>query len=152
MALRSDIRIVGPNWQRGLKVLAYQVLGFLFTVSSLFHLFFPTEFLEAVYAYDFLSAKLGLWFAWILPPLEFSIGICLIKQVYCTQALASCMMLLGSFLVAQLSVVIKGNVTDCGCFGPVNHPVGTVSIMFILFALSMACCALCMRQKNLFQD
>jgi hypothetical protein len=147
------LRIVGPNSQLGLQVLAYQVLGFLFTVSSLCHLFFPTEFLEAVYAYDFLSAKVGVWFAWFLPPLEFSIGICLLKQVYCTQALASCVVLLGSFLVAQLSVVVKGNDTDCGCFGPVSHPVGTVSIMFILLLLSISCyCALCVRRKIFLQD
>ncbi len=93
------------------------ILGFIFIVAGLSKISDPVGFLISLRAFELLPQTVDRFFAVYLPWLEFVLGLFLTLGILCR---TSSLMLAGInviFMLAILSVIIRGKVIDCGCFG-----------------------------------
>ncbi|OYN92076.1 hypothetical protein CGZ91_00715 [Parenemella sanctibonifatiensis] len=75
------------------------------------------EFVISVRAYQILPLELTRPVAYVLPFVEVAIGLMLIVGIFHRLAGATTAFLLVVFMVAIISVWVRGIAVDCGCFG-----------------------------------
>ena len=116
------------------------LVGCMLLVSGLIHLSGPYFFLETAIRYQILSPSILVWLLPILVALQFILGICLLARFTLANALLCSGVLFLLFALAQISVLIRGISTGCGCFGSQSEIVGFMSVAKLL-ALSFGCLA-----------
>lgn len=93
------------------------ILGILFLVAAYEKLSTPGEFAQSILNYRVFGEWLSHWFAVILPPLEFILGILLIFGFWLE---TSFLLTLGLYLVFDLMILqayFRHLDIMCGCFG-----------------------------------
>ena len=93
------------------------VLGCIFLLSSIPKIQHSYDFLSNIYGYELVGAKTGMMVAMILPWLELLLGICLVGGVFISGALLVSLVLSIIFCYVQISVIQRGLLINCGCFG-----------------------------------
>jgi uncharacterized membrane protein YphA (DoxX/SURF4 family) len=106
------------------------VLGGIFVASGLAKLQQPYDFLSSVYSYGIVGPDLGYVAAFVLPWLEFVIGVCLLAGVIQEGALLVSAILLAIFTVAKFSAVHRDLQIGCGC--QITEVGGIVGIQDVL--------------------
>jgi len=101
---------------RQLIVALRLLLGVVFIYASLDKIANPQQFAIAVRGYQLMPLQFSNLFAIALPWSELIVGIFLILGIFTRQAAAAVFLLLGMFIVAVSTVLIRGMVIDCGCF------------------------------------
>jgi len=92
------------------------ILGCFFVYASFDKIAHPAEFARIVYNYHFLPTSAINLFAVILPWIELMCGMALILGLFVESASLLIGFLLGIFIVALSSAVIRGLDISCGCF------------------------------------
>jgi putative oxidoreductase len=110
-------------WRTGVTLLRLG-LGGLFIAAGLAKIQQPYDFLGAVYDYELLGPRTGLWLASILPWLEVGVGLSLVSGVWQTGGALLAVVLFSVFTVAQASAAAEGLKIPCGCAAG-NAPVYT---------------------------
>jgi putative oxidoreductase len=91
-------------------------LGVVLMFSGIDKISFPYAFLFAVYNYEILDARSGLFLSMLLPWIELVVAVCLIGRLHLKSALLlSCIIGL-VFVAAQSSAMLRGLSIPCGCF------------------------------------
>jgi putative oxidoreductase len=104
----------GMLCRRGLTLLRL-ALGALFLWTALTKLQHAYDFLGAVYNYELLGRRTGLWVASVLPWLELSVGVSLVLGVWLQGGALLAVLLSGVFTLAQASAAGEGLKIPCGC-------------------------------------
>ena len=93
------------------------VLGGLFLASGIAKVLDPIRFLLTLRAFRLLPGVLEPFLALFLPWLELVLGLFLILGLF----IRTCSLMLGClnlfFILAIVSVILRGFEIDCGCFG-----------------------------------
>lgn len=92
------------------------ILGCVFVYASFDKIAHPADFARIVYNYHFLPTSTINLFAIILPWIELISGMALILGLFVESASLLIGLLLGVFIVALSSAVIRGLDISCGCF------------------------------------
>jgi len=92
------------------------ILGGFFVYASFDKIAHPADFARIVYNYHFLPTSSINLFAVILPWIELMCGMALILGLFVESASLLIGFLLGIFIVALSSAVIRGLDISCGCF------------------------------------
>ena len=109
------------------------VVGLPLIVSALIHFAGPFFFLEAILQYQLVRGVTGQILAMAIMVASLMLGTALIffpRLARAASLLAFILYL--SFLIAQVSAIVRGLNIACGCFGPTNHHVGWLSMGFTL--------------------
>lgn len=115
MAVSPD-SAVAPIAHR-LAVLFRFVVGGIFLISGLAKIADPVRFLLTLREFQLLPGTLESFLAVCLPWLEFLLGMCMVLGILHRTASLMIAGLNGFFIVAIGSVMARGIVVDCGCFG-----------------------------------
>jgi uncharacterized membrane protein YphA (DoxX/SURF4 family) len=100
-----------------LAVLFRFIVGGIFLVSGLAKLADPVRFLLTLREFQLLPGMLESFLVVYLPWLEFLLGLCVVLGVLHRTSALLIAGLNGFFIVAIGSVMARGIVVDCGCFG-----------------------------------
>lgn len=92
-------------------------LGVLFLLSSIPKTRHPYAYLESVYGYQLVSAKLGMLVAIVVPWAELIVALCLLAGVFVGGALLLTAFMGAVFTFANCWAVLHGLAVSCGCFG-----------------------------------
>jgi putative oxidoreductase len=92
------------------------VLGGVFIFAALGKILHPEDFMTAVGNYRLLPAFLVKVTAYVLPWLEIVFGGLLVFNIFPRFSAAVLSLLLGVFIAALVSALIRGINIDCGCF------------------------------------
>lgn len=125
-------------------------------MSAAIHLSNPYEFLSAIYGYRIGDESIGEAAAIAIPFLLAGVGGALLFGFAVEGAFATAIGLLIMFSAAQISVIARGIVADCGCFGmagssPVDrHTLVRLGILLIvaIVGLSLAIARRRVRTSN----
>lgn len=130
------------------------ILGAVLLLSAYCHLHNPMMFLRNVVDYQIVSGEWAIWISAVLPLLQVLLGVWLVLGFHLKWASAATSILLSVYLAAQISVMIRGLVIDCGCFGPASSIVGyqTVSIVAACLALAIGGFLVVAREKPLEKE
>lgn len=101
------------NW---LQLLLRLWLGIVFIQSGVEKLDHMPQFLQIVQAYNVLPDFLARAYAQALPWLEILAGGYLVIGLFTRYAAATIGLMLVSFIIALVTVLIRGESIDCGCF------------------------------------
>lgn len=93
------------------------ILGVVFVYASLDKILEPQHFAISVRAYQIIPLSLSNLFAVAVPWSEMIAGAMLILGVFTRRAAAAVFILLAMFVIAMATVLVRGMVIDCGCFG-----------------------------------
>jgi uncharacterized membrane protein YphA (DoxX/SURF4 family) len=93
------------------------VVGGIFLVSGLAKIADPVRFMLTLREFQLLPGALESFLAVYLPWLEFLLGLCVLLGVLHRTSALLIAGLNGFFIVAIGSVMARGIVVDCGCFG-----------------------------------
>jgi uncharacterized membrane protein YphA (DoxX/SURF4 family) len=96
------------------------ILGCVFVYASFDKIAHPADFARIIYNYHFLPTSAINLFAVILPWIELMCGMALILGLFVESASLLIGFLLGIFIVALSSAVIRGLDISCGCFSTVS--------------------------------
>ncbi|MCA9781361.1 MAG: DoxX family membrane protein [Candidatus Eremiobacteraeota bacterium] len=91
-------------------------LGAVFLYACASKLFHPGEFAEMVMGYRILPSEFITLAATALPWLELLVGLGLVFGVLSAGCAAWATLLSGTFLMAKISVIVRGLDVSCGCF------------------------------------
>ena len=125
----------------GLRVLllvARVVFGVLFVWAAFGKIVDPDKFAQQVANYDIIGPKTSAVVAAILPWLEFIVGTCLLVGIWQTGAWLGTVLLFGCFVVARVSVLMRGLSIECGCGvmdGKITPRSVVISAAFLLAAI-----------------
>ncbi len=97
------------------------ILGGIFLFAAWHKVLHPEQFAISVRSYQFLPVSITNLFALGVAWTELVAGVMLVAGVLTRHAAGALMILLGMFIVAITTVIVKGLVIDCGCFGPDGH-------------------------------
>jgi len=100
-----------------LSVLFRLAVGGIFLVSGLAKIADPVRFLLTLREFQLLPGVLESFLAVYLPWLEFLLGLCVVLGILHRTSALMIACLNGFFIVAIGSVMARGIVVDCGCFG-----------------------------------
>jgi len=100
-----------------LAVLFRFIVGGIFLVSGLAKIADPVRFLLTLREFQLLPGMLESFLAVYLPWLEFLLGLCIVLGILHRTSALLIAGLNGFFIVAIGSVMARGIVVDCGCFG-----------------------------------
>jgi uncharacterized membrane protein YphA (DoxX/SURF4 family) len=100
-----------------LAVLFRFVVGGIFLISGLAKIADPVRFLLTLREFQLLPGALESFLAVCLPWLEFLLGMCMVLGILHRTASLMIAGLNGFFIIAIGSVMARGIVVDCGCFG-----------------------------------
>ena len=114
-----------PFFLRCLQV----ICGGTLIIASLGKLQQPYDFLITVYNYNILGPPTGRYFAMVLPYVELTTGAALVGGVCLSGATIIFAGLNIIFLSANLSVVVRGMVVECDCFGAGNEQVTSITLL-----------------------
>lgn len=106
------------------------ILGGVFVYAGVSKVVAPREFAEIVVSYHILSAKVAIYFAYVLPWVEIMLGILLVLGLGVKKAALILSVLLIAFIGAVLIRHFNGLAVSCGCFSPKSS--GPVSIFLII--------------------
>ncbi len=93
------------------------ILGIVFIVTSIDKIDNPDAFAANIVAYKLAPYALINVIALMMPWLELLCGVFLIAGVYVRGSSVLISVLLGVFMVAMMSALLRGLDIDCGCFG-----------------------------------
>lgn len=115
------------------------MVGSVFLYSGIQKIFLPYEFLSIIYGYEIVGPNAGFVIVALLPWFELSIGFCLLSRTAIFSALFFAVILLACFVFARLSVLMRGLVIPCGCYGisedVVNWQNTGITILLLILAL-----------------
>jgi uncharacterized membrane protein YphA (DoxX/SURF4 family) len=102
------------------------LLAAVFLLAGISKVLAPTEFIQAVRAFNLLPDPLVAPFALILPWVEILAAVYLIVGFLGRPAAVATAAMLLMFIVALLDALVTGNTGHpCGCFGSTSNPVIT---------------------------
>jgi hypothetical protein len=119
------------------------VLGILFIVSAVEHLKNPFYFYSRLLRYEVLSGFIAGSFATILPAFQLVLGASLILGLAPRASLSAGIGILLMFVAAQSLALTRGLSIECGCFGPADHDVvslssiGRTGVLLLLNAIAL---------------
>jgi len=93
------------------------VLGGMFLYAAWDKVASPQSFAMSVRAYEIVPFSISNLFALCLAWAELAVGILLIVGLFIRSAAGASLMLMVMFFVAIATVLVRGMVVDCGCFG-----------------------------------
>src|SRR2546422_3976141 len=93
------------------------VLGTIFIIASIDKIAAPDAFAASVQAYHLAPYALVNLIALVLPWIELLCGTFLIAGVYVRGSSLMVSLLLGMFVIAMISALMRHLNIDCGCFG-----------------------------------
>jgi len=114
------------------------IVGLPLIVSGLIHLAGPYFFLEAVLQYQLIRGLPAHFIAMLMMVSSVVLGTAIVffpRMGPVSLGLSAVIFL--SFVVAQVSAVVRGLNIACGCFGATNHQIGWMSI-----GLSVSLCTI----------
>ena len=88
----------------------------------------PYEFLRSVYGYEIVRAPLAKYFASAMLGVELFVGVGLLFGLCFEASRRLAQIVLSVFVVAQLSVVVRGINADCGCGFGSDDAIGLGSV------------------------
>jgi len=106
---------------RVFTLLCRVILAGVFIFASWHKAMHPELFAISVRSYQILPVSLSNLFALGVSWGEMLAGVMLLAGVLIRPAAGALMLLLGVFIAAIVTVLVKGLVIDCGCFGPGGH-------------------------------
>ncbi len=106
---------------RRLNVLLRLVLGVVFVSAAWYKVAHPDQFAIAVRSYRILPVAVTNLFAIVVAWGELVAGGMLLAGLWPRRAAGAAFLLLAMFEVALTTVLVRGLVIDCGCFGPEGH-------------------------------
>jgi len=101
-----------------IRLLLRLLLGGVFLFAAWDKIAQPAGFAMSVRTYQILPVSLSNLFAVCMAWSEAVAAVLLIAGLFSRQAAAALFLLLVMFVAAISTVLIKGMVIDCGCFGP----------------------------------
>lgn len=117
MAISPDGAGAGAPISCRLTLFFRFIVGGIFLVSGLAKIADPVRFLLTLREFQLLPGVLESFLAVYLPWLEFLLGLCVVLGVLHRTSALLIAGLNGFFIVAIGSVMARGIVVDCGCFG-----------------------------------
>jgi hypothetical protein len=114
------------------------LVGAMLLVSVAIHVSSPYLFLETAIRYQILTPAVLTWILPALVGVQFGLACCLLTRTNRCNSLYASSLLFLIFLGAQISVLSRGILTDCGCFGSVSETVGVLSALK-LAGLTLLC-------------
>jgi uncharacterized membrane protein YphA (DoxX/SURF4 family) len=104
---------------------ARAVLGMVFIIAAIEKIAVPETFAISVEAYHLVPVELINIFAIVVPWMELLCGIFLVAGVFVRGSAILLSSLLGVFVFAIVSALMRQLKIDCGCFGPAHAtPIG----------------------------
>jgi len=97
-------------------IISQLLLGGIFIYASLGKIIHVDDFMTVVRNYRILPPLLVKITAYVLPWLEFILGILLVLNIYARVSAGVLTLLLLVFIGAILSTLVRGINIDCGCF------------------------------------
>ncbi len=110
-------RVSKALWPFWLTVVFRLVLGGIFLVSGLAKIADPVRYLLTLREFRLLPGTMEVFLALYLPWLEFVLGLSTILGILHRTSALLIAGLNGLFILALVSVLIRGIEVDCGCFG-----------------------------------
>lgn len=106
------------------------VLGTVFIVAAMDKIAIPETFAISVEAYHLVPVQLVNVFAIVVPWIELLCGIFLVAGVFVRGSALLLSSLLGVFIFAIVSALMRQLKIDCGCFGPAHAtPIGWEKVL-----------------------
>jgi len=105
----------------GIEVLLCMVLAVIFLAAAVPKLRHPKGFVLAVLEYRVLPPRLSVFYARLVPPLEFLLALLLLCGTAIRSAAVVISLLLLSFIVAIGINLARGRNPDCYCFGKASR-------------------------------
>lgn len=130
LRVREGYDIRHPRWKdpEGKIALVLQlILGGTFVYASLWKILDSREFIEAIDSYKVLSGNFARIAGYLLPWLEFLLGILLILGIAVRFCALCISFLLITFIVALASAILRGIDINCGCFVAQEFPASYVN-------------------------
>lgn len=100
-----------------LLVIIRILLGGIFLISAASKIISPKLFVYNVKQYDILPPSIATMFGWSLPFLELLVGISFLLGFYSYWGAVLTIVMLISFLIAQVIVIARHQNLSCSCFG-----------------------------------
>ena len=127
------------------------ILAFVFAFSSMTHLKHPFMLLDHILAYRLATgslASLAVGVALLLPIVEFLLAAVMLSKMPDRVVGMFNIPVLSTFLIVQLSALVRGLNIDCGCFGGViQRKIGWESLLLIV-AMLIACVLLAFSRRR----
>lgn len=101
-----------------LNLLLRLLLAVVFLYAAWSKVQHPHEFAISIRAYKVIPVSLSNLFALAMSWSELVAGALLLLGFYTRKAAAAVFVLLVTFTIAIATVIVRGQVVDCGCFGP----------------------------------
>ena len=120
----------GPAW-RWLGVALRLLVGVVLLYASWDKVQHPQAFAISVRAYELMPVSLSNLFALVVAWTELVAGAMLVMGVFVRPAAGAAFLLLALFTAALVTVVVRGMVIDCGCFGSGEDNHATVGLWMI---------------------
>ncbi len=102
---------------RWVNLLLRLLLGCVFVFAAWDKVLHPMGFAMSVRAYKIIPFAFSNFFALAVSWSELAAGIMLLLGVLSRKAAGALLILVAMFTIAILTVLIRGMVIDCGCFG-----------------------------------
>lgn len=128
--------LTGRIFNMGMRL----IIGVVFVYAALDKIVYPQQFAIAVRGYQMIPLSISNMFAIAVPWSEMIAGGMLILGILTRRAAAATLILLAMFVGAMATVLIRGMVVDCGCFGSEggSSTVGPFLIVRNLFLMAGA--------------
>jgi hypothetical protein len=128
-------------------------VGLVFLGAAVPKVLHPYRFFELVAEYNILSLQRTALVSAAVPWTEFILGVLLLTRTLTNAALLTSTMLLVCFMLAQVSVLVRGLTVSCGCFSTQassSDLVGAGSLVrtCALFVVSMVALYLNLRETS----
>jgi len=120
------------------------IVGVTFVYAAWDKVLHPNAFAMAVRGYQVVPVNVSNLFALAVAWAELVSGTLLIVGVFTRQAAGAVFLLLGMFVVALVTVIVKGIVVDCGCFSSEGGS-QTGPLLIIRNIFMMAACVVIMK-------
>jgi putative oxidoreductase len=133
---------------RLLEFLLKSALGLLFVLAGGTKAWDPAEFAREISRYQLVPWTLAVWIAVYLPWLEILSGMLLVFRRFERGALLIITFLLGVFILALASTLIRGINIDCGCFGQAIVSTGVLYPLIRNMVLLLCAGALWMARRR----
>jgi putative oxidoreductase len=142
------MKSVGP-WRRLTSTLAAYIVGIPMAIAGMAHAANPMFFMGSVIQYDLIPYGLAVWISVILPSTEIAVASMLLLNIERQAGFQLGLVLTSIFVVAQLSVLVRGLSIDCGCFGALSErTVGTESLLLAIGLLVSSAAGVLIRRKS----
>jgi putative oxidoreductase len=107
----------------------------LLCLSSMAHIANPYVFIGTIDSYNLTSPSLSVVIGTLFPVQQLIVAMALCTKQFSQSAALLAAFMFTAFLVAQISIVIRGNQISCGCFGDFSMDIGVGTIAFTTFLL-----------------